>query len=116
MALAPAAEPSEELLSTLGSNLGDVLLVERNQGNPDPAFHNLGRHHVPPAAFPLDIEFTWLSLITGTLASSTNVGIALTPAADSTASVRSLLPVTPTNPSFFVDTSNAASPRSTKAM
>jgi len=64
MAGASVRELSPELLSSLGSNLGDVLLVERNsRSNPDPSFKSL-RHHVPPPVNPLDIEVMGLSPIT----------------------------------------------------
>jgi sigma-B regulation protein RsbU (phosphoserine phosphatase) len=59
------AAPSPELLSSLGSNLGDVLLVEVKKGsNPDPSFRGLRHHHVPPPVNPLDIEVIGLSPIT----------------------------------------------------
>ena len=65
MAGAPAAALTPELLLSLGSNLGDVLLVEVKPGsNPDPAFKRLRRHNVPPPVDPLDIEVTGLSPIT----------------------------------------------------
>src|SRR5437763_5837757 len=65
MAGASGTEPSPELLSTLGSNLGDVLLVQRNnRSNPDPSFKSLRQHHVPPPVNPLDIEVVGLSPIT----------------------------------------------------
>jgi HAMP domain-containing protein len=57
--------PSPELLSSLGSDLGDVLLVERRKGsNPDPSFKSLRHHRVPPPVNPLDIEVTGFSPIT----------------------------------------------------
>jgi hypothetical protein len=65
MAGESAKEPSPELLSSLGSNLGDVLLVERkSDSNPDPSFKSLRRHHLPPPVNPLDIEVYGLSPIT----------------------------------------------------
>jgi sigma-B regulation protein RsbU (phosphoserine phosphatase) len=65
MAGESAKEPSPELLSSLGSNLGHVLLVEAKSGsNPDPSFKSLPHHHVPPPVNPLDIEVTGLSPIT----------------------------------------------------
>jgi phosphoserine phosphatase RsbU/P len=65
MAGASVREPSPELLSSLGSDLGDVLLVERQKGlNPDPSFKRLRQHHVPPPVNPLDIEVVGLSPIT----------------------------------------------------
>ena len=65
MAGEPALATSPELLASLGSDLGDVLLVERKKGsNPDPSFKSLRRHHVPPPVNPLDIEVTGFSPIT----------------------------------------------------
>ena len=65
MAGDPALATSPELLASLGSDLGDVLLVERKKGsNPDPSFKSLRRHHVPPPMNPLDIEVTGFSPIT----------------------------------------------------
>ena len=59
-----SAAPSPELLSSLGSNLGDVLLVEWKRGsNPDPSFKGLRQHHLPPAVNLLDGELTGVSRI-----------------------------------------------------
>jgi sigma-B regulation protein RsbU (phosphoserine phosphatase) len=58
-------ELSPELLSNLAPNLGDVSVVEFSRGaNPDPMFHDLRRHHVPPPANIFDRELTYPAPIT----------------------------------------------------
>jgi sigma-B regulation protein RsbU (phosphoserine phosphatase) len=65
MAGGSAAGPSPELLASVGDDLGEVLLVERQRGSKrDPSFKGLRHHHVPPPANLLDIEVTGLSPIT----------------------------------------------------
>jgi len=59
-----SAAPSPEVLSSLGSSLGDVLLVEWKSGsNPDPSFKGLRQHHLPPPVNLLDGELTGVSRI-----------------------------------------------------
>jgi sigma-B regulation protein RsbU (phosphoserine phosphatase) len=61
MAGQPAAALTPELLLSLGSNLGDMVLAEVGKA---PSFKSLRRHNVPPPVDPLDIEVTGYSPIT----------------------------------------------------
>ncbi len=55
--------PSEEFLSNLAPNIGDVFLVERSKDSVKLLFQDHRGRHVPAPVHPLDIEVIWRSPI-----------------------------------------------------